>query len=53
MARLSRRLQAQSSYFYQSQETLPLYEHKKLEFLLDLIGPKTFLLLFLNRLLLR
>ena len=53
MAALSRRLQAQSPCFYQLQKLLPLHRHKMPEFLLGLVGPKAFLLLFLDRLLSR
>ena len=37
---------------YQSQQPLPFHGHKKPEFLLGLVGPKTFSLLFLDKLLL-
>ena len=53
MAALSRRLQAQNSQTYQSQQPSPFYKHEKPEFLSGLMGPRTFLLSFSDRLLSR
>ena len=51
MAALSRKLQEQNSCRYWSQQSLPLYRYKKPEFLLGLVGSKTVLLSFLDKLL--
>ena len=39
MATLLKRLQAQSSCAYQSQQSLPLHEYKEFELQADLLGP--------------
>ena len=48
---LFRKLQVQNPCLYQSEQYLPFHGHKKPEFLLGLWDPKTYLLLFLDRLL--
>ena len=53
MMALSKRLQAQSLCPYLLQQLLTLHGHKKPEFLSGLVGSKTFLLSFLDRLLLK
>ena len=53
MVALYKKLQIGSFCPYQSQQFLPLYKYKNPEFLSGLLGPKTFLLSFLDKLLLR